>query len=419
MQHFSSLYNFLQRYSLILSLVWLIALFLLFFPVKSVTIDEYHYLTNSYRILDNTLQQPCDPAFPGQFPYLDFCLSKYNIGTSFFFLPAPVLHTPQLAFLVIFAFTALSIVLFYSLLKELRLNVIFTYLLAFYPAVVFYSRTTMSEPVSMFFITLTAWAVVRSIHYKQTRYALLIGSAIGLGTIVRYTNVVVFCMLGLIWLWQIWSPKRAIKAVQQVAIMCLAGLPFAVFLLWFNTQLYGNALRSGYYFAGEEKLVITNLGVFLIRYLVMLGLVYPGLIFASIIHPFFKRGVWLARVLAIPAFLSIAFYSISANSLFTGNLIDMITGIRFLVPVIPLLLLPYSDLLGELITRHLLLRKLFVVAICLLALSTLVISIGHQRFLLADTQTYPDPEIYFHSELPANTSHAQTPVHKLRLSQTA
>lgn len=379
----------LHKYkTLIAILLWISVWFIVFFPTKTITIDEFHYVGNAYHLVQGDLRQVCDSNYPGQFQNGDFCISKYNIGASIFFWPAATLNQPRLAIVIDFLAVVLSVIVFSQLLRLFQVSQKFLLLFACYPAVIYYSRTAFSEPISMLLVLIAALLLTKlTLEQSMTKVRkslvnVALGIVIGLAILVRYTNIILFgVMLGL---WVLIQAKKygLSEAFKSLLTTIVGGSPFAILFLWINSYLYGNPLLSGYHFSGEDGIVLSNLIKFLPGYIFALLLMWPGMIVLSK----FKVGGQKQKVGVLNIFwwsgvLLILFYSISVNTLFEGRLLDLVLGIRFLLPIIPLFILSYASVLQHWANKRKVLRV--VVNVCLLATLVFVpiISYVHQDFL--------------------------------------
>jgi 4-amino-4-deoxy-L-arabinose transferase-like glycosyltransferase len=368
-----SLFQFLSRNSLIISLVWLALLFILFYPARFVNIDEHDYLQNADLIIHSQLRQECDGS-ESQYQVNDYCISKYNIGTSLFLIPA-ALTNPALAFAISFAVFVIGIVIFNRLLKLLAIDPVFTYLYALFPAFVYYSRTLMSETYSATLIITIAYCLLR-MQKSSTWWGIAAGVLTGVAVLVRYTNILPIALLILLAL--IWRFRTEEKALVKSMFAVAAGaLPWMLVFITINIYLYGAPLRSGYYFSGEEGVFIwSQVPLFLLRFGFGLSAIYPLMLEL----PLFIRSrfSWLL----VPVLATMLFYAGFPNTTFEGRPLDLILGLRFLVPVIPLLLIAYTAGLNRLVDKQWFKLGLVIAGVSLGGLS-LLLSYQHQQFLLA------------------------------------
>jgi hypothetical protein len=184
------------------------------------------------------------------------------------------------------------------------------------------------------------WAAARSGKQPDRAghgWALACGAAFGMAVLVRATNAVLLpallVFLGLRWRSLLWA--------------ALGGIPFAAWLGWYNHANYGSALRSGYYpiapsFGAEFGLptswhFLRWLAAFLPAILLVLPLI------ALTRREFRNRamlglGLWFGAITGVYAFY---YFSHEAWS-----------GLRFILPAIPALILAGACGLEAIARRH-------------------------------------------------------------------
>lgn len=393
------IYTLLSRHSLLVSLVVLTVLFLAFFPTRTVSIDEQDYWQNAQLLVSGQLRQECDQATGSQYKVTDYCISKYNIGTSLLLIPAAILDSQALALGITFLCFILGIFIFSRLLLLLSLDPIFTYLYAFYPAFLYYSRTLFSETFSATLITFVIFALLKAQSAKQARrWLVAAGVGVGMAVLVRYTNVLPLGVLGIVFMWEMGRaclPDRQVvvggrwsfvlqqsSAIFRVAIdsiipIITGGLPFLILFLYLNLYLYQHPLRSGYYYSGEEAVyILSQVPLFLLRYVIVFTLSYPLMLPLAVWARF--KYKWM---LLLPVLSSMLFYAGFPSTFFEGRLLDLIFGIRFLVPVVPLILLLYAQALNQ-YSQTKFFRTVAVIVFLILGAQAAALNILHFEFLL-------------------------------------
>ncbi len=369
----NSTYNFLSRHSLVISLLLLTAMFVAFFPSRSVNVDEQDYLHNAQLLVSGQVRQTCDGS-ASQYQVNDYCVSKYNLGTSLFLIPA-ALTAPPVGFVISFMVFAAGIVIFYKLLKLMRINPIFVFLYALFPAFVYYSRTLMSETYSATLILAVVYFLWQEQILPKLHWGVLAGLAAGLAVFVRYTNVIPIAMIFLV----LYLPALFRRNLQDMLThlfgVLLGGLPWVIIILAVNSYLYGAALRSGYYFSGEESVFIINqVPQFLLMFAGGLSLLYPLMLELPIL---IRTRLSL---LLLPVIATVVFYAGIPNTAFEGRLLDLILGLRFLVPVMPLLIIMYAASLHKFDDNRGF-KILMIVVILILIAGSALLSYQHWQFL--------------------------------------
>lgn len=382
------LFDFLSRHALVISLVWLTGVFVIFYPTKIIAIDEFHYIGNAYFLSEEVLRQPCDEFYPGQFRNSDFCISKYNLGTSLLFLPAVNIHY-SLIFVTTFVAFIAAVFIFRRCLQLLKLSPVFLYLFSLFPAFIYFTRTAFSETFTMTFLLGVVWALLEFGKNKQNRWW-MVGAGVmgGIVVLTRYTAVIPLAILIIGMTMNIYRDQVS-KLIQMLILVGVGALPFALVFLAINSYLYGGALKSGYSFSGEEVFVFTNFLPMFVKYFLAVNVIYPGMLLAGFWSQVKLRFTFLAAVLAV-----IVLYSLSPNTLFTDSVLDLISGIRFLIPVLPLAILTYAGWLDKFVSRKWFSYLAIGVIACLM-LGALALSFVHQKFITSTQTPWPSLPGYF------------------------
>lgn len=379
----------LKKNPLYVTLSIIIFLFVLFVPSKNITIDENNYIGNGYAILNNQLKQDCSLNLPGFFPVFDsgssvqYCIYKYNIGTSVLLLPGIIIGGSAIL-LTSTLFYLGTIIVFSRILKLLKLSKNFIYIYAFFPALLYLSRTSLSEIFSLFFINLSILFALRYKDKPKHKELFFLGAFTGASVIIRYSNIV---PLGLFIILLVFSYRFEIKKIIKMILpIFLGALPFIIFFLLFNNYLYLSPLRSGYSFSGEEIFNLGNIIKNLPTYFIALNIAYPAMLLVGFIKKNYLR-------FSLPAFSLILFYSASVNNLFEGRVLDLVVGIRFMVPILTFLLIPYFQIIQEKYNSSKLVQNIInflkypiIVIICIIAFANVVV---HQKFLNETESQWP------------------------------
>lgn len=368
--NYLSIKSFLKRHKVFfISILVFTFVFFVFYPTKTVTIDEHDYLFNSQLLLKGNLKTDCTTSIPGQWDVGDYCISKYNIGTSFFLLPAVVLNiNPIVITLIVFI---LSAVIFYKLLIRFNLNKNLIFLFVLFPPFIYFSRTLLSETYSMFLILLFFY-ILRLKNPKSLKL-LFAGLIFILSVYVKYTNVLAVTLIFLYFAFKKFRETTFIEAVKFYLPFLISTFFGVVSLFLFNLHHYGGILRSGYYFSSEEGNFVLSQSIFIfIKYVILINLIYP-LLFLAI----YKSKIKLKKLYIALLALFLIFYSLVKNESFPGKVTDLILGFRFLIPVFPFLLLMYIDFVSELKLN----RKILAILLILLIIATFGVSYLHYNFL--------------------------------------
>ncbi len=357
---------------LFISLAILLFVYILFAPNSYKSVDEHDYYANSVNIVNNDLRMECDQVNdPSQFKVGDYCIYKYNIGTSILLIPSAILGL-NYAFYITLGFFILAIVIFYKLLMRYDLSGKYIYLFAFFPPVVFYSRTIYSEIFSLTFFLLGFFLLTSKNNGWQK---ILSGLVFGAAVLIRYTNIFPILIFLIVYLVKK-KPKVLIKDLLKISLGAI--VPALSFFL-INDYLYGNIFRSGYYYSGEEALIVfEELIKFFPIYIALLLLMYPGMLVGAILSKVDFRKPLLISVL----FLAVFYGSFpGGNTVFEGRLLDLILGMRYFLVLTPLLILSYVKFLDRFQDKKYF-KLIYTLTIIILVGNFMLMSYLHQQFLL-------------------------------------
>jgi hypothetical protein len=228
----------------------------------------------------------------------------------------------------------------------------------------------------LLFINLIIYLILR--RREGITWNIITGVAIGLGTFIRYTNLLLFGLFIVGYL----IKERDFKRVVQIA---LGAIPFGIIIMIINKDLYGSFFSSGYSLSGEEVFSLSNIAYNLPRYSMIFLVLYPLMLVSPL---FSKIRNKLAYIL--PVISAIGLYSMYPYNFFEGKLSDLIVSGRVLIPIVPYLLLPYLHILNRRISR-----SITVVLLIILVVSTIAITIFHQSFLNSSEVEWKSPTEYF------------------------
>jgi len=379
--------NLLAHKHLMICIFVFVLFYLLFYPSKFVTIDENNYLSIAYRIFEGDLLFECG-GYEGEIPIFDStCIYKYNIGTSLFLLLIFVFPWINMFVVPLLAYV-LSVCVFYFILLKLRLDTRWIYLFASFPVFVFHSRTLLSEIFSLLLLLVVYLLILNTFFtdkdWTKQRFGvlkvILLVCVIWLGVFVRYSNVVVFfVLLGSALFISKFSFRSKVLIVFELFVF---SLPFLILFFGINNYLYLSPFRTGYFYTGEEKFSLSNIMFTLPRFLFYLNLYFPLMLFL---------GVRLSKkflVNTLPFLTILLFYSVTSNTLFRDRWIDVITGIRFVTPFVPLLMLNYFERIESLDFFWFYKDRIFKFSLVFCFLLYFVVSFVHQSFLYESQYTY-------------------------------
>ncbi|MEM4257319.1 MAG: hypothetical protein QXD98_03090 [Candidatus Diapherotrites archaeon] len=324
---------------------------LFFFPSFYFSIDEHNYIKNAFLLRDGKIAES-DPGFAcraGIFTDVGYVSSQF-IGRSIFLVPFTFfgLYGVMLSGLFIHALNFLLIIL---LLRRFSLSPLFAVLYLVYPVFILTSRGVYAELLVLTCLLVGFYFYIGS----KLRDKFLAGFFLGLAIFVRYDAFLALvsfafgCLFDKVDFKKLKLDFNFIFSFnwKSFFLFILGSLPVLVSLLFFNSIVYSGALNTGYGsgFSLLNSLFSSIVDFDNVIYPVLLLLFYPLLLvspFLSKKFPF-KREYFLLIVsyfLINSAFTEFEAFDFSIEKTFTARL-------RYLVPLIGLLIIPYSFLLSE------------------------------------------------------------------------
>jgi hypothetical protein len=234
--------------------------------------------------------------------------------------------------------------LFSVLLKQLGIRRAWALLYLFFPPLVLFSRTLMSDVPSaaLTVAVLLAWL-------RGPRGRALAGVLLGASLFLRYANLLTFIFLALA------AGLGDLAALRQGARRgwwtlrlpsLVAGfLPLCVLFLAYNLAVYGHPTTPGYASAGLFGL--RHLPGHLAVYGASLMLIYPLMLLAPLAY----RGRFRVEVLVISYGILLAQSAYYFLNTYGGLAERTFVGSRLLFPAVPLFLVAYAQGLDRVVDR--------------------------------------------------------------------
>ena len=343
------------------------AAYILFYPKIFAIVDEDAYLTQAFLLKSGHLTYESSeiPA-----PHMTVAehgrlASKYPPGNSLFLVPFVALgwHAVFAAGLLL---ALVGTLLFRLVLRRLddEADPGWSLLWLFYPAVVLFSRTLMSDLLAAT-LTLAAFYCL----LRRGRWLFLAGLALGFACLVRYANVVLvlaFLVLAL-------RPKGERLAS---ALRLLAGvLPFAAAIAGYNWYAFGGPLQFPMYLTGFFSPVFLPGNA--AYYAVNLLLLYPLMLFAP-----FAAGRNRRLLLALPAFAVTLLYCFFSYIHESPSWPERLTvGMRYLLPAAPFFVLGFVIAADDVVRRLRGMAFLKYAGIGTMLALSIAIQYRHDRYL--------------------------------------
>ncbi|HOY46361.1 MAG TPA: hypothetical protein PKU95_01900 [Candidatus Dojkabacteria bacterium] len=334
-----------ENWLIITLITFLSSLFFLTYPAGYLSIDEHDYVEGAKLIWQGKLRQECDPQNISQIDIGDYCIYKYNIGTSFFLLPINLLGENAVYVIAHLAFIV-SLIFFYLILKQIKLPKELIVFYALFPAITYYSRTAYSEIYSILLSLAFFYFYIKNRRSDN----ILAGVAMGISLFVRPTNLFFYAVFILVEVLRKPRPPVFINNVINLFLELLIGFtPFVILFLLFNDYLYLSPFKSGYSYSGDlNSFDLSLLPMNLLNYFILLNLFLPGMLIGA----FFSKNRFKWPII-LGFLVLLIFYSATSNNNWKSD-INLIIGIRFLMPALPLVLLLYLDVIKNIVKGRLL-----------------------------------------------------------------
>ena len=309
-------------------------LFIFFFPPTFVAIDEHQYLKNAFLIQNSQLKSADPLTYCGGAVVGTEYLSNYHIGKSIFLIPFTWLPFPfaMVSGLIIHL---ISMFIFALILRKLKLNPWLLALFAFYPALLWESRTLFSETLALTFLLGAIYFYLE----RSSRAMLAAGILFGLAALVRIDTILISIGFAAALIWKekqtLITWKRS-PAISFVIGGIISGTLLLAWNTWYNgspflTQL-GNPSRLFTTF--PQPLFFNNL--FLL--IVLLMAAYPFMLLALARFKELRLELFLATILTLALFSNNS--NISVFNFFSP--LTITARMRYLIPLAGILLVAYA-----------------------------------------------------------------------------
>lgn len=358
-------------------LLWLLAalyalLFIAFWPPLTTTMDESAYLGFAYVLRQGTFYSDiAGITTPMYITAGQHVTIKYPPGMSVYLAAlAGISWNVALG-----ANLLVHLATFFTVARLLRLagaSAIFAVFYLLHPTAVIYSRTLMSDPLGGLLVALAFLALVQ-------KKPVLAGTTLGLAVLVKTANGFTLGLFALGLLgeallpWKPRSPKELLTLALPAIRLVLGALPLMVV-----AYVYQKTVQEGGWakYSGPGQFTLGYFVQHLPFYLVALLVVFPGMLVGLIAYKGPRRGpLWLA-VAGIVAFYSAYYYLDS-----TGSKVEsFILGQRFLLAVLPLVVVAYGAWLQRLIGQRKVLVP-FAALVLALLLGAAAVQAKHQSNL--------------------------------------
>ena len=306
--------------------------FVAWWPETVTIADEVRYVDQARWFAQGRVMGLA-PALSGG-PEREYRPSQYPPLTSILQAPLVLLGGPRAAALLSMLCLLAAVALAGVWLAQSGRSPLWALLILSYPPCLVLGRVAMSDAPNLLFVTVALWLFFRGAD-RGDAWWLLAGAVAGISLLVRETNVVLFVPLavgvlvrrdkGTLWLLGGFLAGLAVWAGCKLAVF---GSPF-----FFRDTGYGFSLASGW----------TNLPTYAAGLLVFVPCGLAGV--------FSWRGRYRAEVITATLALTLFFAAFDYTGSESGLAERLVLVPRYLMPLLPLLVLGVADLVERLVER--------------------------------------------------------------------
>jgi len=347
--------------SIIIGFVLFTILFFLFYPANTGIVDETAYLSMAYTFQNGKLyyDQAGIHSAPASITINHHLISRYPPGNSILLLPFTKLNY-KLAFLRGYLLTIIGFISLMIILVHYKLPSYYALLLLFHPSMVLYTRTIMSD------LPATVFSLAGLLFFIKKKY-LTSGIIFGISISIRYPLLLIpFSILSILLV-----KKEFFNALKFLSGVVIGLIPLLIYHISSFNTITGPANANLIGFS------LKNFPIMFAQFFLTVNIIYPLLFIISFKTKLNERWYFIFPALIFIIFFSLQYYIDTGKNFFE----TIIRGQRYMLPIIPFLLIPYSEILN----RIKFLQKILPLFIIALFFVDIVISHRHQEFLIKQT----------------------------------
>ncbi len=261
----------------------------------------------------------------------------------------------------------LGFILLIAILSHYNLPSYYALLFLLHPSITLYSRTIMSD------LPATIFCLAGLLTFIKKKY-LAAGIIFGISIAIRYPLLLIPFSLCIMF----FLKKDFINAIKFLIGVIIGLSP----LLIYHIAIFN--IITGPIGANIIGFSIKNLPIMFLQFFLSINIVYPLMLISSFKTKLDEKWYFIFPALIFIIFFSLQYYIDAGKNFFE----TIIRGQRYMLPVIPFLIIPYSEVLE----RTKVLKKFLPILIIILIFINIVISAKHQRFLIK--QTYYQNKLY-------------------------
>ncbi len=347
--------------------------FVILYPRTFAIVDEDAYLTQAFLFRAGRLSYDGSgiPAPHMTVELAGRAVSKYPPGNALFLLPF-LLFGWRAVFVSGLLLALAGTVLFRLILMRLapEADPAWSLLYLFYPAVILFSRTIMSDLLAATLVLAAFYCLLR-----RRGWLFVSGLALGLACLVRYSDAA-FVPVFLVLAARTGTDAHGRTQTRQAVLLFVAGFaPLAALVLAYNAYAYGAPFSFPMYLTGHFSPAYFFHNAW--YYGTCLLVLYPLMLIAPL-----AAGRGLRLTLGLPAGALVLLYCFFSYTYDVPNLPARLTiGIRYLLPALPFLILAFVATADRLSRRLRGAGWFKYAAIALMALLSVAIQFRHDRYL--------------------------------------
>jgi 4-amino-4-deoxy-L-arabinose transferase-like glycosyltransferase len=361
--------------------------FIVLYPRTFAIVDEDAYLTQTFLFRAGRLSYEGSgiPAPHMTVETAGRAVSKYPPGNALFLLPF-TLFGWRAVFVSGLLLALAGTCLFRLILRRLapEADPAWSLLYLFYPAVVLFSRTIMSDLLAATLVLAAFYCLLRSgagarmsaDAHGRARMALVSGLVLGLACLVRYSNAVFVPVFLALLAGVARTNTDEHGRIRRAMLLFVAGFaPPAGLILAYNAYAYGAPFSFPMYLTGHFSPAYFFHNAW--YYGTCLLMLYPLMLVAPL-----GAGKGLRLLLGLPAGVLLVLYCFFSYTYDVPDLPARLTiGIRYLLPALPFFVLAFVVTADRLTRRLRGLGWLKYAALATMALLSLAIQSRHDRYL--------------------------------------
>ncbi len=302
-------------------------LFLYFFPQNTGIVDETAYLSTAYTFQHGKVyyDQAGVPSAPASVAVDSHLVSRYAPGNSLLLLPFTAIHW-KWSFARSFFLIAIGYVMLILILSHFHLPRFYALLFLFHPAFTLYGRTIMSDLPATVCCLIGLFFLVKEKHF-------LAGLVFGFGIAIRYPVALIILGLLIVLLF-----NKSFKNLLLLLVgSFVATIPLFLYHLYYFKIITGPTSENMIGFS------VTNFPVMIFRFVIFLNILYPALLILPFATRLRQRYIFIAPAVLFVVFFSLQYFLDTGTTIFE----NIIRGQRYMLPIIPFLLIPYAEVLSR------------------------------------------------------------------------